>query len=62
MICKKSEENAKEEPNFQYGLKKFLLAYQKARNINIQEAFLFLQNNKVTRKYCKKNWRIRNNK
>ncbi|PKY41215.1 hypothetical protein RhiirA4_539421 [Rhizophagus irregularis] len=46
------------DPNFYYGLKRFLLAYQKARNTNIQ---LFLQNNEITRKYYKKNWNKRLN-
>jgi len=50
------------DPNFQYGLKRFLMAYKKARIINIQEASLFLQNDETARKYYKKNWRIRNNK
>ncbi|RGB25394.1 hypothetical protein C1646_723867 [Rhizophagus diaphanus] len=49
------------DPNFHYGLKRFLLAYQKARNTNIQDASLFLQNNEITRKYYK-NWQVRNNK
>ncbi|PKY45376.1 hypothetical protein RhiirA4_459931 [Rhizophagus irregularis] len=34
------------DPNLQYGLKRFLMAYKKARNTNIQEASLFFTKRK----------------